>query len=306
MPVECTPVTFGFDGNVLKVYLVGEDKCIAVTLSEALHRLVREFAVTLTATICGKRPKSTGTREVNEIGSRLKVGARFCTLRVIVYGFLQQKDAVADVLAREGLFLQHPSETELDEGAKYFNPQYLLAPGQDMPPLEKLSISTCCTGGAASSRSLLRDYEKNQVLKIFDTASKSGETMATVKPSPRLTTELKRYQCHIPTETAHMLTRTHVRHQIEALTMMAEKEAGIYDRTQFPAIWKPFTSPSGQIRYAPLLCYISKSAARKSSDFRPSLIRYQNLVTRKFETSCPPPMGGGILADVLQSPHPND
>jgi len=182
---------------------VGEDKCIAVTLSDALRRLVSEFAVTLTATLCGKRPKSTGTGEMNEAGSRLMVGARFCTLRILVYGFLQQKDAVADVLAREALFLQHPSETELDEGAKYFNPQYLLAPGQDMPPLEKLSISTCCAGGAASSRSLLRDYEKNQVLKIFDTACKSGETMATVNPSPRLTAELKRYQCRIPTESTY-------------------------------------------------------------------------------------------------------
>jgi len=228
------------------------------------------------------------------------IGVRLYTLRVIVYGFLQQKEAVADVLANEGLFLQHPSETELDEGAKYFNPQYLLAPGQDMPPLEKLSISTCCAGGAASSR-LLRDYEKNQILKIFDTAYKPGEAMATVEPSPRLTTKLKRYQCYVPTERAHTLTRTHVRHQLEALTMMIEKEAGIYDRAQFPAIWKPFTSPSGQVRYALLICYIRKSA-EKTSDSRPALTRYQNLVTRKFETSCPPPMGGGILADVLQAP----
>jgi hypothetical protein len=302
VPVECTPVTLNFEGSVLKVYLVGEDKCIAVTLSDALLRLVSEFAVTLTATICGKRPKSIGIREMNEAGSRTMVGVRFCTLRVIVYGFLQQKDAVADVLAKEGLFLQHPSETELDEGAKYFNPQYLLAPGQDMPSLEKLSISTCCAGGAASSRNLLRDYEKNQILKIFDTAYKSDEAMATVEPSPRLTTKLKRYQCYIPTERAHTLTRTRVRHQIEALTMMIEKEAGIYDRAQFPVIWKPFTSPSGQVRYALLICYIRKSATRKSSDSRPSLTRYQNLVTRKFETSCPPPMGGGILADVLQAP----
>jgi hypothetical protein len=61
-----------------------------------------------------------------------------------------------------------------------------------MPPLEKLSISTCCTGGAASSRNLLQDYEKDQILKIFDTAYKSGEAMATVEPSSRLTTILKR------------------------------------------------------------------------------------------------------------------
>ena len=193
MPVECTPVTLNFEGSVLKVYLVGEDKCIAVTLSDALLHLVSEFAVTLTATICGKRPtKSIGIREMNEAGSRTMVDVRFCNLRVIVYGFLQQKEAVADVLAKEVLFLQHPSETELDEGAKYFNPQYLLEPGQDMPPLEKLSISTCCTGGAASSRNLLQDYEKDQILKIFDTAYKSGEAMATVEPSSRLTTILKR------------------------------------------------------------------------------------------------------------------
>jgi len=108
-------------------------------------------------------------------------------------------------------------------------------------------------------------------------------------------------ECYIPTERAHTLTRTHFRHQIEALTMMVEKEAGIYDRAQFPVIWKPFTSPSGQVRYALLICYIRKNATGKSSNSRSSLFRYQNLVTGKFETSCPPPMGGGILADVLQA-----
>jgi hypothetical protein len=50
-----------------------------------------------------------------------------------VYGFIQQKDDIADILAKEGLFLQHPEKTEYNRDVKYSNPQYLLGPGQDFP-----------------------------------------------------------------------------------------------------------------------------------------------------------------------------
>jgi hypothetical protein len=70
------------------------------------------------------------------------------------------------------------------------------------------------------------------------------------------------------------------RHQLEALTMMVEKEAGIHDeRAQFPTIWEPYTSQSG-------------------------MTRYRNIVTEQFELSddvMPPPVGGGIIADVIDS-----
>ncbi|KAM0817858.1 hypothetical protein AB5N19_03665 [Seiridium cardinale] len=230
VPPCCTPVTLSFDPGVLRVYLVGEQKCVATIPSRALHRLVSDFAITLTATICGKKPRSLGFRHTNEDGSRIKCCVQFCSLRVVVCGSVLQRHDVARLLVQEQLFLQHPSQADLDEGVRYLNPQYLLPPGQDMPPLEHLSVSTCCVNGSSSTRDLLRDFERNEILKIFNTVSTSSEAIKTIQSSPRLRTEMKR-------------------HQMEALTMMVEKEAGIYDRAQFPAMWKAVLSPGGEMRY---------------------------------------------------------
>lgn len=181
---------------MLKAYLESKRKCVAMYVSEELRRLVTKYKVTLTATVCGKRPNSQGMSNMQPYTYRpthsATSGYKFWKLRIIVYGFLEQKDDVANILNKERLFLQHPGETEIDRGAKYFNPQYLLAPGDDMPPLETLNISKCCGDNSASARNLLQDHERNQILKIFDTAYTSGEAMATAEPSPRLMTQLKR------------------------------------------------------------------------------------------------------------------
>jgi SWI/SNF-related matrix-associated actin-dependent regulator of chromatin subfamily A3 len=195
LPAQCTGATLGFETGITRIYLEGSEKSAAVCLSRALPRLVREMAVTLTATLCGKKPKISGARQTSDASFGSMSGVKSGTLRVLVYGCISQKDAIANLLAKEDTFLQHPSEKELERGAKYLNPQYLLPPGQeDMPPFEKLSISTCCIGGAASSRDLLRNYEKGRILKIFDAANTSGGHIATIEPSPRLVTQLKRYR----------------------------------------------------------------------------------------------------------------
>jgi SWI/SNF-related matrix-associated actin-dependent regulator of chromatin subfamily A3 len=196
VPNECTSVTLDFEENMLKAYLRSKRNCVAMYASKELHRLVTEYAVTLTATVCGKRPKSTRMSKTEPYIYRPTQSAAstysFWKLRIIVYGFLKQKDNVANILNKERLFLQHPGETEIDRRVKYFNPQYLLAPGDDMPPLEKLNISKCCVGSSEVTRNLLQDHERNQILKIFDTAYKSGDAMAMAEPSPRLVTQLKR------------------------------------------------------------------------------------------------------------------
>ncbi|CAK7198478.1 hypothetical protein SEUCBS139899_001139 [Sporothrix eucalyptigena] len=196
VPLECTRVTLDFEANMLKACLESKKKCVATYVSEGLHRLVTENKVTLTATVCGKTPRSTGMNTTHPYVYRpaqgVASGHRFWKLRIIVYGFLDQKDNVANILNKENLFLQHPSETEMDRGTKYFNPQYLLAPGDDMPPLEKLNISECCMGSRAAARNLLQEHERNQILKIFDTAYTSGDAMALAEPSPRLMKPLER------------------------------------------------------------------------------------------------------------------
>ncbi|KAL4963434.1 SNF2 family N-terminal domain-containing protein [Aspergillus stella-maris] len=258
VPRECTPVTLRLEGRMVWITSKATNDCVAVLVSETLSCIVREFAVTLAGTVCGKKGQrphaSTGPLGV---GMSNETGPRFLSLRLIVYGFMQQKDAIADVLAEGGLFLQHPGEWEFDQSVKYVNPQYLLGPGQEMPPLEELSIATCCvTRGPrlAQVRGTLDESTVSKVQKIFDTSAPRG-IVGEIEPSPRLVTQLKR-------------------HQNEALVMMIEKEEGIYEKARFPTMWK---------------------ASRNSSD----RVIYQNIVTELFDSTHPPPLGGGILADEM-------
>ncbi|KAH7148333.1 SNF2 family N-terminal domain-containing protein [Dactylonectria macrodidyma] len=258
VPPECSPVTLNFERSLLRVYLKDSSERIAVTISDALFRLVNEFAVTLTATACGRRQRAFDGREAAERAVAKIDGIKVCCLRIICYGFLQQRYDVADILAKGDLFLQHPGPAEFDRAVKYMNPQYLLPPGEDIPDIEKLSIYTCCARqGARSgeSRDALGEHEQSQIFKIFNTTYQGGGAMATIEPSPRLVTNLKR-------------------HQIEALVMMVEKEAGDYEIAHFPSIWTPFKAPNGEYRY-------------------------QNIVTEMFVMTRPEPIGGGILADEM-------
>ncbi|KAI1357506.1 SNF2 family N-terminal domain-containing protein [Xylaria arbuscula] len=257
-PAECMPATVKFEGYVLRVFLHDSDERVAVVTSTAIFRLVTEFAVSLTATVCSKKQKVFDDEETSQPLSNSIFPVKFCSLRLTIYGFMQQKEQVADILSKANLFLQHPDPIEFDRSVKYVNPQYFLPPGAEMPEIEKLSINTCCSRRKTKQGSRgdsLGDSERNQILRIFNTAYESDGLMSIIKPSARLLTKLKR-------------------HQIEALVMMVEKEAGLYEKAHFPTIWKPVKSPSGQLRY-------------------------QNIVTGIFRTSLPAPMNGGILADEM-------
>jgi SWI/SNF-related matrix-associated actin-dependent regulator of chromatin subfamily A3 len=190
VPTECTPATLRFEGKVVRIYLESSNQRVAVIVSNALQLLVSKFAVTLTATICGKKSRYISFRETGERGKKKVVGAQFYSTRIVVYGFLQQKEKVANILAGEELFFQHPGETEFDRRVKYMNPHYLLPHGDDMPPIEELSIFRCCVGRSSDS---LEECEKNQVLKIFEAANEPIGDLMTIQPSPRLVTKLKRY-----------------------------------------------------------------------------------------------------------------
>lgn len=176
------------------MYLEASDQPVAVLLSDALLLLVNEFAITLKVTICTRRQRVVFDRD-----SAIAQSGSFrmdCSLRIIVYGFLQQQHQVSRILESGGLFLQHPGETEFDRRVRYMNPQYLLPPGEDMPDIGKLSVHTCCAGGEAGSgdrRDALGEFERGQILNIFNTAFQSTGTIPTIEHSPRLATELKKY-----------------------------------------------------------------------------------------------------------------
>lgn len=192
VPRRCSPASLNFEGQIIRIIASDTNQRVAVAMCEPLWRLVKDLAVTLTATICGKKPQTITGRDSREQVGGDTFGARYSSLRVIVYGFLHQKDEVGRLLAQGEQYLQHPCETEIDREVAYFNPQYLLPPDLPMPPLEELSVFTCCADRITrSSREPLSSHEKHEIFKIFDTAYDEVRLTTTVQPSPRLITSLK-------------------------------------------------------------------------------------------------------------------
>ena len=194
LPSECTPATLSFEGKVVRIHIEGMSSRAAIFTSDALSTFVSDFSVILTATICGKKAKPIATQSLERKGG-IAI-PRICPVRIIIYGKIDEKDAIADALSNGGLFLQHPSEAEFDREVKYINPQYLLPPGEEMPRIEDLKVSRCCVahGNSAGLRESLGEVERNAILRIFDSAcNPEADLIDTIKPSPRLRTKLKVY-----------------------------------------------------------------------------------------------------------------
>jgi len=168
----------------------------------------------------------TATVMVNETRRPMQYGR--ATLRLIVFGFMLEKQVVAKVLSDGDLYLQHPSLSECGSRVPYFNPQYLVRPGGSMPKLESLTI-TRRTRSAAGTRDALTEIERNRMLQIFESAHDPDATFG-ICPSSRLQTVLKD-------------------HQLSALAMMIEKECGTFDVAKFPRLWEPRQSLAGAKYY---------------------------------------------------------
>jgi hypothetical protein len=107
-------------------------------------------------------------------------------LFLAVYGFSDQSEVVGELLAEDGLFLQHPRR--FDERVPYVNPQYLSG------PMTKLEIPNY--RGSECSVMSQDDTGLQQVkgcyLKAFDAAS-SPSIFSKVKISKSLTTDLLKF-----------------------------------------------------------------------------------------------------------------
>lgn len=84
--------------------------------------------------------------------------------------------------------------------------------------------------------------------------------------------------------------------------MMVEKETVSCDKAQFPTLWKPLNT-NGKLMYVLLsrvvhfvLCMNMMCLSIVNQIHGNN--RYENVVTQRHVTACPPPAGGGILADV--------
>ena len=237
-PPDVAPVQISFYDNLMVLQYEGGGGRAGFLVSQVLSRLVRECSVNLVGTVGTQIGRRSDSMSISD-GSARRI--RFRTLRLIVHGLLSEKDIVADILDEGNLFLQRPDEFEYDRRVRYFNPMYLLRPGEDMP---RIGVSSTVVGRGNTVASIdeahLDEVDRSRVLKIFDQASGAGvKALSEVKQSSRIISTLK--ECVVQLYTLrYKLREHHHSHQLEALAMMIEKEQGaLSSNHRFPSLWEP-------------------------------------------------------------------
>ncbi|RHZ45591.1 DEAD/DEAH box helicase [Aspergillus thermomutatus] len=225
-------------GNVLKLSFRDSGKYAGIVSMAVLVTLFEQHTIKLVGTLFAPddlKGKNSGPGVV---------------VRMILYGRGDEKEAVGACLSEAGVYLQHPRITEYDHLMPYVNPQFLIRPGGQMPKLEDLVLSDD-EEHPQSSESLTKG-EKSEIMRIFDSANTvNGPYQA--RSSPRLASPLKE-------------------HQIVALSMMVEREAGSLNDLKFPSLWERVKGTK--------------------------VPRYRHKITGNVEVA-PSPLHGGILADEM-------
>ena len=180
------------NGGVLGLYFDDSNQFAAIVESSALRKVQNLYAVRLVASLQpkpsddnerGKKPKRSGAS-----GSKWRMVE--ASARITVYGLMNKKDAIADLLSDEGRFLQHPTAEECEPEVPYFNPHFLLRPGAEMPKIEELTIQE--TPSAAGKAGVLDEVNQGKIWRIFDLANGVGAS-ASVAASKRIKSVLREY-----------------------------------------------------------------------------------------------------------------
>ncbi|KAI1379440.1 SNF2 family N-terminal domain-containing protein [Hypoxylon crocopeplum] len=130
-------------------------------------------------------------------------------IEVVVYGQLQQSEAIGNMLLEQDCFLQQPDS--YDASRPYCNPQSFSHSDKEAEPFRASEILPLPQPAA------LPESEKAKVNDLLDSAT--GPTAFRAVPvSDFLTTKLKP-------------------HQSKALSMMMEKESGNIRDAEFPSVW---------------------------------------------------------------------
>lgn len=284
-PAETGPVKISFLDNFLTLRLEGTEEHAGVLVSEALSRLVRECSVTLASTIGKAKTSPAGSPIVSR------------PLRIVVYGVMSEKDTVKSILDEGSLFLQRPDE--YDRRVRYFNPMYLLPPGEDMPSTAGSTAAASRTQDSVSSdEQELDEVEKAHILRVFDEAAGGSVRAASfqIQQSPRIISVLKEYETQSQSAGGGKeLTQSRFRHQKEALAMMVEREQNtVSAEPMFPSLWEPSSVGDKTVSVSPLL-FLS---IRKIDGNHASITRYRHVITKSPQGEPLPSLHGGILADV--------
>ncbi|KEZ43834.1 hypothetical protein SAPIO_CDS3994 [Scedosporium apiospermum] len=185
------PITIRSEGDILSLCFEDSGHFAGIIDSRALKKLLDRYAVRLTAMLLCSKPSHNGkeTKVPKRKGATAsKWRLADVTARVVVYGKMEDKDDIANLLSDAGLFFQHLTADEYDPEVPYFNPHFLLRPGAEMPKIEGLSISD--SQSASGRGGLLDEVSQGKIWRIFDGASGAG-TLASVTASPRLNSTLR-------------------------------------------------------------------------------------------------------------------
>ncbi|KDN66250.1 hypothetical protein CSUB01_06765 [Colletotrichum sublineola] len=187
------PVRLRPSANFLKIYFEDTTKYAGIVTMPALSRLLTEFTTKLDAMLIStpRDPQTEVTREEGKYANECHSNSQ-ASLRIVVYGTMEESSKVGRLLSDSDLYLQHPRASECHMDAEYFNPHFLLRPGFRMPRLEELDIPSNNADTTYSS-TILDETNKNRLMRIFDSAHDDGIT-PTVAPSSRLRSFLKPYR----------------------------------------------------------------------------------------------------------------
>ncbi|KAI0840675.1 SNF2 family N-terminal domain-containing protein [Hypoxylon sp. FL0890] len=130
-------------------------------------------------------------------------------IEMLIYGRLEQSDAVGDKLLEQDYFLQRPDS--YDPSRPYYNPQCLSDPDKEDEPFPVRNES------CSAQTTVLDEKKKSKFAELLDSAAGPTE-FKPVHISDILITKLKK-------------------HQVKGLSMMVEKELGNIRDAEFPSVW---------------------------------------------------------------------
>ncbi|KAI0902849.1 hypothetical protein F4823DRAFT_637700 [Ustulina deusta] len=212
-------------GTLFKIHYEDTGKYLGILLMPALQDLLTSYNIRVKAFI--SQAKSDKLLVPVKRGKPRQYEPPEYSLRIVVFGSSEDKNAVGRFLSTSDLYLQHPLRTECDLSVDYFNPHYLVRAGGEMPKIEELSLNSEVEEVKSTAR--VDDVAKSRILRMFDHAD-GVEIDLDVRPSPRLQADL-------------------MKHQLKALSFMMQKESGRLGNLPFQSLWYPDHARPGRYRH---------------------------------------------------------
>ena len=207
-PGALIEISFAIQAGMVMVYRKHDAEYLGLLdqdTGRALGKLASERSVHLVGFIPAPKRGASGSGRLKE-------------LEILVYGLLEDLDAVGSVLADSNIFLQHPQNR--DESVPYDNPHYLKRPGAEMEVPEEVS----------PARAKGRLIVSNDFMAEIFSSAEGPKEYSQINGSSRIITPLKS-------------------HQMKALAMMLEKEHGELANPEFEPLWKAKRDRLGQVAY---------------------------------------------------------